>query len=135
MTTERIAASTGVTRRTVLATGAGVAGAVTLGAAAGVQVLFRDLPLDGTVLARLLGQTFVDTQTGTPLVLAAVDGFRGAAPDAERFSLVLVADDAALPGATRTLRHPDGDLVVHLGPVTADGRTLEAVVDRTGGAL
>lgn len=120
---------TGVTRRTVLATGAGVAGAVTLGAAAGLPALFPRLPLDGTVLVRLVGQTLVDTQTGARLVLTAVDGLAGAAATAEQFSLLLTADDA-LPSATRTLRHPDGDLVVHLGPVSADGRTLEAVVNR-----
>ena len=45
----------------------------------------------------------------------------------------LLTADAPLPAATRTLRHPDGDLHVYLGPVGADPRTLEAVVDRTGG--
>lgn len=121
--------SPGVSRRTVLATGAGVAGAVTLGAAAGLPALFPRLPLDGTVLARLVGQTFVDTGTGAHLVLTAVDGLAGAAATAEQFSLLLTTDDP-LPSATRTLRHPDGDLVVHLGPVGPDGRVLEAVVNR-----
>ncbi|UZN03019.1 hypothetical protein [Cellulomonas sp. S1-8] len=134
MTTNRTAAATGVTRRTVLAAGAGVAGAVSLGAAAGVQVLFPELPLDADLLGRMVGQTFVDTQTGTRLVLDAVDGFAGRAATASQFALVLVSDGEALPAATRTLRHPDGDLRVYLGPVTADGRTLEAVVNRAGGA-
>ncbi|GIG40671.1 hypothetical protein [Cellulomonas phragmiteti] len=134
MTTTPTTTATGVTRRTVLAAGAGVAGAVTLGAAAGVQVLFPDLPLDGEVLSRMVGQTFVDTQTGARLVLATVDGFAGAAATAEQFALVLVADGEPLPAATRTLRHPDGDLRVYLGPVSPDGLTLEAVVNRAGGA-
>lgn len=133
VTTYRTVAAVGITRRTALATGAGVAGAVTLGAVAGVRVVFPELPLDGAVLSRMVGQTFVETQTGARLVLDAVDGFAGAAATAQRFSLVLVGDEA-LPAATRTLRHADGDLRVYLGPVTADGLTLEAVVNRTGGA-
>lgn len=133
MPTDRTLATPGVPRRTVLATGAGLAGAVALGVAAGVPALFRDLPLDGTLLATMVGQTFVDTQTGARLVLTSVDGFAGAAATADLFALELVGDEP-LPSATRTLRHPDGDLLVHLGPVSPDGRTLQAVVNRTGGA-
>lgn len=126
------AARPGVTRRTVLATGAGVVGAGVVAAAVGVPLARPTLALDGTLLATMVGQTFVDTETGTRLVLGAVDGLGGRAATAERFAMLLTADDE-LPAAVRTLRHPDGDLHLYLGPVGGP-RTLEAVVDRTGGA-
>lgn len=132
MLTDRTVERPGVTRRTVLAAGTGVVAVGALAAAVGVQLARPRLPLDATALAALVGSTFVDTGTGTRVVLDAVDGLAGRAATAERFALVLTAD-APLPAATRTLRHPDGDLHVYLGPVGADPRTLEAVVDRTGG--
>lgn len=124
-------ATDGVTRRTVLAAGAGLTATATLAGAVGVHLAHPRLPLDGTLLAGMVGQTFVDTQTGARLVLTSVTGLLGATVTAERFSLLFVADDVAPPSAIRTLRHADGDLVVHVGPVL-DERTLEAVVDRTG---
>ena len=133
MTTDSTETAVGVSRRTVLAAGAGVAGAVALGTAVGVQLLARELPLDGVMLAGMVGQAFVDTRTGALLRLESVDGHLGAAPTAERFSLLFTADED-LPAEIRTLRHADGDLVVYLGPVTPVARTLEAVVDRTEGA-
>jgi hypothetical protein len=129
--TDRTVERPGVTRRTVLAASTGAVAVGALAAAVGVQVARPRLPLDGTVLEALVGHAFVDTQTGARLVLSAVDGVTGRAATAERFALVLTAD-APLPAATRTLRHPDGDLLVYLGPVGPDPRTLEAVVDRTG---
>ncbi len=131
MLTDRTVERPGVTRRTVLAASTGAVAVGALAAAVGVQVARPRLPLDGTVLATLVGHAFVDTQTGARLVLDSVDGVTGRAATAERFALVLTAD-APLPAATRTLRHPDGDLLVYLGPVGPDPRTLEAVVDRTG---
>ncbi|GEN80211.1 DUF6916 family protein [Actinotalea fermentans] len=128
-----VEAPAGVSRRAVLAAGAGVAGVVAVGVVAGVQLVTRALPLDGLVLAGMVGQTFVDTATGTHLTLESVDGLAGETVAAERFSLLFLAADD-LPEAIRTLRHPDGDLLVYLGPVTADPRVLEAVVNRTGGA-
>lgn len=128
----RTTAQSGVTRRTVLATSAGVVGAGVVAAAVGVPLARPTLALDGTLLAAMVGQAFVDTETGTRLVLSAVDGLGGLAATAERFALLLTAD-AELPAAVRTLRHPDGDLHVYLGPVGGP-RTLEAVVDRAGGA-
>ncbi len=133
MTTDQKVETGGVSRRTVLAAGAGVAGVVALGTAVGVQLLARELPLDGLMLAGMVGQTFVDTRTGARLRLESVDGHLGADVTAERFSLLFAAADD-LPAEIRTLRHPDGDLVVYLGPVTAARGTLEAVVNRTEGA-
>lgn len=117
-----------VSRRTVLTAGAGAAGAVALAAAVGVPSLVRrSLPLTVAALAPLVGTTFVEDGTGRRLELAAVD-----AADDARFTLRFTADGTDdLPSATRTLHHADGDLLVHLGPVGPEGRTLEAVVDRS----
>ncbi len=135
MLEERTVGTRGVTRRTVLAAaGVGAAGVAGVAALGGVRLLHPQLPLDGTVLAAMVGQTFVDTQTGARLVLTAVDGLTGAAATADRFSLLLVAADDVPPAAIRTLRHASGDLSLYLGPVGPDGRTLEAVVDRSAGA-
>lgn len=125
---QRAVAPRAVSRRTVLTAGAGAAGAVALAAAAGVPALARrTLPLTAGALAPLVGTSFVEAGTGRSLELTAVD-----VVGTDRFTLRFVAgstDD--LPSATRTLHHADGDLLVHLGPVGPEGRTLEAVVDRS----
>ena len=120
-----------ITRRTFLAAGSG---AVALGTAAvvvGVQVAHRPLPLELDALRGLVGSRFRDSQTGATVQLMALGGPDGVARH-DAFTVNFAADDTAeLPGAIRTLVHDDRALTLYLGPVGADGRTLEAVVDRT----
>lgn len=120
-----------ITRRTFLAAGSG---AVALGAAAvvvGVQVTHRPLPLELDALRGLVGARFRESQTGATVKLVALGGPGGVARR-DAFTVNFTADDTAdLPGAIRTLVHDDRALTLYLGPVGADGGTLEAVVDRT----
>lgn len=123
-----------VSRRTVLAGGAGAVAVGAVAVAVGVPLARRTLPLELAAVRALVGGRFrtdVDGATHV-LTLAAVTGPAGAAPTADAFALTFrTGSTRALPGATRTLTHDDGDLVLFVGPVGPDGTDLEAVVDRT----
>ena len=123
-----------VSRRTVLAGGAGAVAVGAVAAAVGVPLLRRTVPLELAAVRALVGSRFTTDVDGTThvLTLAAVGGPAGAAPTADAFALTFrAASTRDLPGAVRTLAHDDGDLVLYVGPVGPDGTDLEAVVDRT----
>lgn len=123
-----------VSRRTVLAGGAGAVAVGAVAAVVGVPLLRRSVPLELAAVRALVGGRFTTDVEGTThvLTLAAVSGPAGAAPTSDAFALTFrAASTRDLPGAVRTLAHDDGDLVLYVGPVGPDGTDLEAVVDRT----
>lgn len=123
-----------VSRRTVLAGGAGAVAVGAVAVAVGVPLARRTLPLELASVRGLVGSRFRTVVDGSThvLTLASVSGPHGAAPTADAFALTFrAASTRDLPGAIRTLTHDDGDLVVFVGPVGPDGTDLEAVVDRT----
>ncbi|GCE77455.1 DUF6916 family protein [Cellulomonas biazotea] len=123
-----------VSRRTVLAGGAGAVAVGAVAAVVGVPLLRRTVPLELAAVRALVGGRFTTDVEGTMhvLTLAAVSGPAGAAPTSDAFALTFrAASTRDLPGAVRTLAHDDGDLVLYVGPVGPDGTDLEAVVDRT----
>jgi hypothetical protein len=121
-----------ITRRTFLATGASVAAVGAAVAAVGVRVVERPLPLTLATMRGMVGETFRDHETGARLRLDAVTGPGGTTARDDAFTLSFsTAETRDLPGRIRTLEHGDRSLTLHLGPVGAEGDTLEAVVNRT----
>lgn len=123
-----------VSRRTVLAGGAGAVAVGAVAAVVGLPTARRAVPLELATLRGLVGTRFRTDVDGTAhdLVLAAVTGTADAAPTSDAFALTFrTASTRDLPGSIRTLAHDDGDLVLFLGPVGPDGTDLQAVVDRT----
>ncbi len=120
-----------LSRRSVLVAGSGLAAVGVAVATLGVGRSRRALPLELDALAPLVGTTFT-ADDATRLTLSAVTGPDGGAPRPDAFTLALTAEEpVTMPGAVRTLRHAEGDLVLYLGPVGAGGDRLEAVVDRS----
>lgn len=121
-----------LSRRTVLIAGSGLAAVGAAAATVGVGSSRRTLALELAALAPLVGSTFTADDGATRLTLSALTGPDGGAPRPDAFTLALTADaPVTLPGAVRTLHHPEGDLVLYVGPVGAIGDQLEAVVDRS----
>ncbi|MGN8244958.1 DUF6916 family protein [Cellulomonas soli] len=124
-----------LTRRTVLVAGAGAVAVGTVGTAVGRAVLRGrpdTLPLDLTALSALVGTRFLVDGTH-PVTLTTIAGSRGDNPRAEAFTLAFDGDPSTheVPAGIHTLRHAEGELVLALGPVGAEGTRLEAVVNRT----
>lgn len=124
-----------LTRRTVLVAGAGVAAVGAVGATVGgLGLPWRrpTLPVELAALSALVGTQFLVDGTH-PVTLAAVRGPRGGAPQVDAFTLAFDGDPttAQVTAGIHTLQHAEGDLVLALGPVGAEGTRLEAVVDRT----
>ncbi len=120
-----------ITRRTFLASTAGIAAAGAVAAAVGVAVTRRPIPLTLASMRGLVGQSFRDDETGASIRLDDVSGPGGTAHE-DAFTLTFrTASTDELPSAIRTLVHGDRALTLHLGPVGPDGDLLEAVVNRT----
>lgn len=124
-----------LTRRTVLVAGAGAVAVGAVGTAVGGVVLRGQphaLPLELTAMSTLVGTRFLVDGTH-PVTLTTITGPRGTAPQAQAFTLAFDGDPSTheIPAGIHTLRHTQGDLVLALGAVGAEGTRLEAVIDRT----
>ena len=129
-----------ISRRAVLAGGAGAAGVAALGlasaAVAAPDPLFRAVgpgPAESLTRSRftpLIGQNFA-ADNGLAAVLVGIDDLQGApAGDELRFNLVFESTGHLADGI-HTLRHPDtDDAVLFLSAFGDQGARMQAVVNR-----